>query len=198
MTTPLGTVVGLDFGKHADYTALCVVQAARASTPAGYPQTCLQVRHLERYPLGTSYSEIADRVAALMSRVGGTLLCDSTGVGSAAVDMLRERGVPFIGISIHGGTNVSRTSDGYSVPKAQLVGALATALEQGALKVAKDLPLGGVLAAELATFKRKQSRRGHVRFEHGRASEHDDLLMSLCLATWGVSVGFAGYENAAS
>jgi len=188
--------VGLDFGKHSDYTALCVVQATRASTPAGYPATLLQVRHLERYPLGTDYAAVSDRVAALMSRLKtATLLADSTGVGTAAVDMLRERGVSFIGISIHGGANVSPAADGYSVPKAQLVGALATALEQGALKVAKDLPLSGVLAAELLAFKRKQSRRGYVRFEHGRASEHDDLLMSLALAAWGVSVGFAGYDT---
>ncbi len=114
------------------------------------------------------------------------------------MDILRERGVPFVGISIHGGANVSPAADGYSVPKSQLVAALATSLQQGALKVAEDLPLSEVLAAELRTFKRKQSRGGHVRFEHGRASEHDDLLMALCLACWGVTVGFAGYENAAS
>ena len=185
----------MDFGKHSDYTALCVVQATRAATPAGYPVTLMQVRHLERYPLGTDYAAVADRVAALMSRICATLLCDSTGVGTAAVDMLRERGVPFIGISIHGGANVSPAPDGYSVPKAQLVGALATALEQGALKVAKDLPLSGVLAAELLAFKRKQSRRGHVRFEHATSGTHDDMVLSLCLAAWGVSVGFAGYDT---
>ncbi len=188
----------MDFGKHSDYTALCVVQATRAATPAGYPVTALHVRHLERYELGTDYSAVADRVAALMRRLeSATLLCDSTGVGTAAVDMLRERGVPFVGVSIHGGANVSPAADGYSVPKAQLVGALATSLEQGALKVAKDLPLSGVLLEELRSFKRKQSRGGHVRFEHGRASEHDDLLMSLALAAWGVAAGFAGHETPA-
>lgn len=157
--------------------------------------TLMQVRHLERYPLGTNYAAVADRVAAIMTRLeSATLLADATGVGTAAVDMLRERNVPYVGISIHGGTAIRRTNDGYNVPKAQLVAALATALEGGALKVAKDIPLAGVLAGELGTFKRKQSRRGHVRFEHGSATEHDDLLMSLCLACWGVSVGFAGYD----
>ncbi len=127
-----------------------------------------------------------------MSRVGGTLLADATGVGSAAVDMLRERGVPFVGISIHGGANVTRTADGYSVPKLQLVGALETAMQTGALKIAKGLPLGEVLAGELQGFKRKQSRNGHVRYEHAGQGDHDDLLLSLALAAWGVSVGLAG------
>jgi hypothetical protein len=161
---------------------------------AGYTATLMHVRHLERYPLGTGYDAVADRVAALMSRLGGgTLLVDSTGVGSAAVDMLRERGVPFVGVDIHGGANTTRTSDGYSVPKLQLVGAVETAMQMGALKIAKGLPLGEVLARELKGFKRKQSRNGqHVRFEHGRQGDHDDLLLSLCLAAWGVSVGLAG------
>ncbi len=188
----LGTVVGLDLGKHHDYSALAVVQAARTSTPAGYPATCLQVRHLERYPLGTHYSTIADRVAALMSRLEktATLVVDATGVGSAAVDMLRERGVGFVGVSIHGGTTTTQTDDGYSVPKLALVAALETAMQQNALQISASLPLAGVLLGELRGFRRKQSRRnGHVRFEHNKASDHDDLLLSLCLACWGVGAG---------
>lgn len=160
---------------------------------------CMHVRHLERYPLGTGYDAVADRVAELMSSLGKTgpttLVVDATGVGSAAVDLLRERDVPFVGVSIHGGANVTRTADGYSVPKLALVAALETSLQSGALKIAEGLDLGGVLQAELQQFRRKQTRSGHVRFEHGRAGEHDDLLLATSLACWGVSVVLAGSDS---
>jgi len=186
----------LDFGKHADYSALCVVQAVLASSCVGYPATAMHVRHLERYPLGTGYDALADRIAEIMATLEktgpATLLADATGVGGAAVDLLRERGVQFVGINIHGGGNVTRTADGYSVPKLALVGTLETALQTGALKIAEGLKLGGVLATELQGFRRKQSRRGHVRYEHARAGDHDDLLLATSLACWGVSVRLVG------
>ena len=187
----------MDYGKHADYSALAVVQAFRAASPAGYPATCLHVRHLERYPLGTGYDAVGDRVAALMAalrdRGPATLLADATGVGGAAVDLLRERGVPFVGIGIHGGVNVTRTADGYSVPKLVLVGALETALQTRSLKIAQGLPLAGVLHEELRTFRRTiNPKTANVSYRHGKDSDKDDVLLATALACWGVSVGLAG------
>src|SRR5688500_20125312 len=59
---------GLDLGQSADYTALSVVQ----KVPTYDPQTAkhgaeLHLRHLERFPLKTPYTDIADRVKSLLT-----------------------------------------------------------------------------------------------------------------------------------
>ena len=84
--------VGLDLGQSADFTALAVVQAGEDKE--------LRLRHLERYPLRTPYTEIADGVVRLVrdpaltvvtERVIGNarrrrseLVVDNTGVGAAS------------------------------------------------------------------------------------------------------------------
>src|SRR5829696_1293265 len=55
--------VGLDLGQSNDYTALAVVEKAKAGE-TGAPD--LHLRHLERYPLRTPYPKMVARVAALV------------------------------------------------------------------------------------------------------------------------------------
>jgi hypothetical protein len=54
--------VGLDLGQSADYTALAVVQTAYERSEQGKLVKRLHLRHLERYPLRTPYTTIADGV----------------------------------------------------------------------------------------------------------------------------------------
>src|SRR3712207_7160865 len=59
---------GLDLGHSADHTALAVLQ----KVPTYDPQTAkhsteLHLRHLERFPLKTPYTDIADRVKSLLT-----------------------------------------------------------------------------------------------------------------------------------
>ncbi len=55
--------VGLDLGQSNDYTALAVVQKVPTlETQTGKKGHELHLRHLERYPLKTSYTKIADHV----------------------------------------------------------------------------------------------------------------------------------------
>jgi hypothetical protein len=46
---------------------------------------------MERVPLGTPYPVLADRIAAVARAAGATIAVDSTGIGRAVVDLLRER-----------------------------------------------------------------------------------------------------------
>jgi hypothetical protein len=56
---------GLDLGHSADYTALAVLQKVPTYDPrTGKHSTELHLRHLERYPLKTPYTDIADQVRA--------------------------------------------------------------------------------------------------------------------------------------
>ena len=73
--------MGLDLGQSADYTALAVVQKVPAYDPqTGKHSTELRLRHLERYPLKTPYTQIADHVHDLLS--GPRLPCRSSRTGA--------------------------------------------------------------------------------------------------------------------
>jgi hypothetical protein len=202
--------VGLDLGQSQDYTALAVIQKVKTYDPqTGKHDFELHLRHLERYPLRTPYTEIADRVRDLLrgppftenikEGSGGQygfvkirpaeteLVVDQTGVGIAVTDLLTERGLKFISVTIIGmGQKVHTTGlRKYNVPKADLVGALEVPFHSGKLKIAEDLELWPVLRKELLTFRRKQNTiTAHISYEHWRESDHDDLVLACALACW--------------
>jgi hypothetical protein len=197
--------VGLDLGQSADYTALAVVQTVQERHEQGKLEMHLHLRHLERYPLRTPYTTIADGVAALMrspalnrdeydprrhrvSKARVELLVDKTGVGAAVTDLLKARGLRFTPVTIHGGHRVTREGGAYNVPKGDLVAALEVPFHTGALKVAGGLELWGVLREELQNFRRKVNpQTAHASYEHWREGDHDDLVLACALACWGAT-----------
>ena len=195
--------VGLDLGQSADYSALAVVQTVPTYGAAtGKHSTELHLRHLERYPLKTPYTQIADHVRELLSSPPFTvpvlengrvakpstqLIVDATGVGTAVTDLLTERRLNFVEVTITGlGQRVSRNGTRkYSVPKQDLVAALEVPFHKGTLKVAKGLEGWPKLREELLNFRRKQNARtAHISYEHWRESDHDDLVLAAALACW--------------
>ena len=197
--------VGLDLGQSADYTALAVVQSVKGRTEGGSFKTGLHLRHLERYPLRTSYTTIADGVVGVMgskalnadeydparprvARPKVELLVDKTGVGRGVTDILKERGLRFTGIVIHGGESTHKTDGAHHVPKKDLVAALEVPFDRGTLKIAEGLELWPALREELQAFRRKQNpKTAHVSFEHWRDSDHDDLVLAVAMACWGAT-----------
>ena len=141
-------------GQSADYTALAVIQRVRTYNPqTGKHSVELHLKHLERYPLKTPYTQIADHVSV--------------------TDLLTERRLNFIGVTITGlGQKVLRHgSKKYSVPKQELVSALEVPFHKETLKVAEGLKLWDVLRKELLTFRRKQNTMSvHISYEHWRES----------------------------
>ena len=195
--------VGLDLGQSADYTALAVVQKVPTyDEQTGKHAAELHLKHLERYPLKTPYTEIADQVKSLLTgppftdnirdgfrirKARTELIVDKTGVGVAVTDLLKERRLGYIAVTITGlGQKVNRTSAReYSVPKQDLVSALEVPFHKGTLKVAKGLEGWPKLREELLNFRRKQNARtAHISYEHWRESEHDDLVLAAALACW--------------
>jgi hypothetical protein len=194
---------GLDLGQSNDYTALAIVQRVPTHDPqTGKHGVDLHLRHLERYPLKTSYTDIADSVRDLLTgppftdnirdglrvrRAITELVVDKTGVGVAVTDLLKERRLRFIGVTITGlGQKVNRNGiRAYSVPKQDLVAALEVPFHKGTLKVAKGLPGWPKLREELLNFRRKQNKvTAHISYEHWRESDHDDLVLAAALACW--------------
>jgi hypothetical protein len=194
---------GLDLGQSADYSALAVLQKVHTYDPqTGKYWDESHLRHLERYPLKTPYTDIADQVKSLLSgppfttpvisggrlaRPATELIVDKTGVGVAVTDLLKERRLNFVSVTITGlGQKVNRSgAREYSVPKQDLVSALEVPFHKGTLKVAKGLEGWPKLREELLNFRRKQNRTtAHISYEHWRESDHDDLVLAAALACW--------------
>jgi hypothetical protein len=195
--------IGLDLGQSSDFTALAIVQDANERNGSGEVEKRLRLRHLERYPLRTPYTQIADGVAALMrspalnsyeydpgryrmSVPKVRLFVDSTGVGAAVTDLLKARGLNFTAITITGGEKVHGKGTSRSVPKRDLVAALEVPFHTGELQVAEGLELWPALREELLNFRRKINlKTAHDSYEHWRESDHDDLVLACALACWG-------------
>ena len=137
--------------------------------------TELHLRHLERFPLKTPYTDIADQVKSLLSgppftddiryglrvrKARTELIVDKTGVGVAVTDLLKERRLNHIAVTITGlSQKVNRHgTKEYSVPKQDLVSALEVPFHKGTLKVAKGLTGWPKLREELLNFRRKQNK----------------------------------------
>ena len=201
----MGFYVGLDLGQSSDYTALAIVQGVREMNEEepGKVKSSLHLRHLERYPLRTPSTHIADAVAALMQseQLNGyeydpsrghtakrkpQLFVDKTGVGAGVTDLLAAKGIQFTAVTIHGGERVHKEGRAYSVPKKDLIAALEVPFDTGTLKVAEGLQLWPTLKDELLNFRRKQNQKtAHISYEHWREGDHDDLVLACAMACWG-------------
>ncbi len=89
--------VGLDLGQKVDPSALVAVEGIehrRAFKPTAFQR--LEVRYVERLPLGTPYPKVVERVREITwsqeLRGNCALAVDATGVGAPVVDMLAAGG----------------------------------------------------------------------------------------------------------
>lgn len=209
--------LGLDLGQRSDYTALAVVEEPlwvteaaqlagnktgwispadlppavreRAATAEGPEAPTLALRHLERFPLGTPYPAIVERVAALLSQpplAGHTsLVVDATGVGRPVVDMLQQANLKPIAVTITGGGSVVRDGRDLRVPKRDLAMTVQTLLQSRRLTFAAALPLIDTLTAELQAFEVKiNPDTAHDSYLSWRDGMHDDLVLAVSLACW--------------
>jgi len=146
--------IGLDLGQVQDYTALAIIERVFVTQgPSQY-----QVRHIQRFELGTSYVNVIEKVYKLFSREelseGAYLVTDLTGVGRPVYDLMIRQGLHPIGITITGGNESQRDDHGYRVPKRELVSCLQILFQSGRLKISKKLPYVEVLIQELFKFIR--------------------------------------------
>jgi hypothetical protein len=190
--------VGLDLGQSQDFTAIAVLERAELVgewDPVMYAwrkTVALRLRHLERIPLGTPYTEVVDRVVAVTrsGELAGRchLIADATGVGRPVMDMLRraELGSSRLWpVEITSGT-LERYADGhYRVPKRDLIVGLQLLLQRRELQIAEGMKFGPVLAREMAEMRVKITPSGNEQYGAWREGEHDDLVLAVALACWG-------------
>jgi hypothetical protein len=174
--------IGLDFGQAQEFTALAVLeQATDAVRHYG-------VRHLKRWPLGTSYPAIIEDTARLVNTLSTRpmIAMDATGVGQPVVRLVRQANLPcaLYAITITTSHTVAVGADGPLVPKKDLVSTMQVLLQSRRLKVATTLPEAPLLVSELAALKAKISTRSDDQLADWRQGAHDDLVLAVALAAW--------------
>ncbi len=147
----------------------------------------LDIRHLERLPLGTPYPDVVRRVVTLLALpdlAEAALVVDATGVGRPVVDMLHAAGLSLTAVTITGGTSVTQNGWCRGVPKRDLVSALQVHQQAGRLKVSSQAPEVAALVRELLNFKVKITDAGNDTYGAWREGSHDDLVLATALAAW--------------
>jgi hypothetical protein len=82
MTTPTRYFVGLDLGRPAEPTALAVLGRPQMAQALSGGRPVYGLRHLQRFPPGTSYPAVVEAVAGLLTTPPlpyARLLADITG-----------------------------------------------------------------------------------------------------------------------
>jgi hypothetical protein len=195
--------IGVDLGKARDYTAIAVVvrtettihnvtrEGLHSRTEREYGSA--ELIHMERLKAGTSFIEAVKRIREMATHPGfgpgrKRLVVDATGLGSPVVEMIREHffnahnAVPsgrlcapvdceLRPVVITGGSGQRCSGGEWHVAKADLMTGLRTSMELQDLLIAGRMPETPELVKELTSFG---------------GTGHDDRVMALALAVWGV------------
>lgn len=197
---PPRMVVSVDLGTVNDFTAISVTEVysriqekGRVIIPGEEQMPIVNeiaCRMLERIDLGTSYPDIIERVRVIMDNPDiskqAILVVDQTGCGIPVVQQMRKiPGLAPIGITITNGSSVTESkSDGYNIPKKDLISSLQLLFQTHRLKFSPGLEHVDDLLHELRNFKIKKTTKGNESYEAWRESDHDDLVLSLAMAAW--------------
>jgi hypothetical protein len=173
-------VIGIDLGRHQDWTVAWVGRAGGGAAAQGPPAPDApeapeageagrgQAVHCERFQ-ALPWPLQQARLSALCRRYhDAPLVVDATGIGDAVCDALEADGLAV--------ERVRFTQDS----KGRLVDRLAIALERGTFAFA---PHEQTLR-ELQDYRYALTPAGNVRT--GGSREHDDCVMALALCCWGL------------
>jgi hypothetical protein len=199
-----GWVVGVDLGQASDPTAIAVLEHIRGvldpnseyerhTNTGQLPQTPAErvnVRHLQRLPLGLPYPAQVQAVKDLMARAplsGAALVLDSTGVGRAVGDIFTDAGLRHQAVTITAGSDVAPAGrDRWHVSKTHLISVVDAMLHTGTLRFASALSEASAMKDELRDFRRKLSDAGRATYA-ARTGAHDDLVLAVAIACWWIS-----------
>jgi hypothetical protein len=165
------------------------------------------VTNIEQYQ-GMGFDDMAERIRVIMEhpnlKLNTTLLVDGTGIGDAAVELIRKKGMYPIPVIFSGtgavrehfagmGEVFNNTSGRLSgarvlkeivIPKTDLVTAGAVLMQQGRLRVAKGR-WTEQFKLQLTKFKGKVNEKtGRVRYEAETEGDHDDMVVCYLMGAW--------------
>ena len=147
--------IGVDWGKHNDFTVLAVMDLTTQS-----------LVHMDRFNQ-IDYTVQAGRLRALAERFNPlTIIAESNSMGEPLIEQLQRDGLPVRGFQT---TNASKTN---------AIEALALAFERAEVRIIDD----PVLIDELQAYEMTRLPGGMIRYS-APDGMHDDCVMALAL-TW--------------
>jgi hypothetical protein len=204
-------VVGVDLGQSSDPTACAVLEHISGVMDAGSdferhaslsehlqtPAEFVDVRHLERLPLGLSYPAVVQHVADLLARPplcrddnhpAAELIIDETGVGRAVGDIFIDAGMKpkRVMITAGGEATSGHGFDRFHVAKTILISNVDAMLHRGVLRFAAALHEADAMRDELQDFRRKVGEAGRSTYG-ARVGRHDDLVLATAIACWWIA-----------
>jgi hypothetical protein len=190
--TPSIFITGLDLGQTQQFTAFAAVEQRKCPDPnrSGREINHYDIRHLERFALGTSYTDIAARLKQRFEHPTlqrSMLAIDYTGVGQSVVHMLSKAGIDahIRPVLITAGNHAARDGHGgWTIGKVELVGMLQVLLQTRRIKVAQGLPHAPTLMRELQDFRTKVKLSSNEMSADWREGIHDDLVLAVAIAIW--------------
>jgi phage FluMu gp28-like protein len=151
-------LIGIDFGKHTDYSAIAVLEKTDDN---------LRLVYLNELPLETPYTAVIGTVRRLHDAYAFTAGClDKTGVGEGPYEEIKQFMREMEGITLT------------AQIKEDLIGKLKLTLEQGKLTLPND---NQQLLIQMAAQQCEPTKSGTLKFSHPTGT-HDDQLWSLALA----------------
>ena len=167
------------------------------------------IKKIEQYQ-GFGYEEMAERIDTIMQnpklKMNTDLIVDGTGVGEAAVELIRKKGYHPIPIIFSGGESPkehyaefgtmfngpkswgnfgsAHVLKDISVPKKDLVDAGKVMIQQGRLRLAPGR-WNEDFGKQLNKFKGKVNERTkNIKYEAETEQDHDDLIVCFLMACW--------------
>jgi len=152
-------IFGVDWGKHQDYTVISVLDA-----------TANEIVHLDRFSQ-IDYTLQLGRLDNMYIRFEpDTIIAERNAMGEPLVELLQRRGYPVQPFTT---TNAS---------KAEMVEALALAIERQEIRIIPD----PILIGELQAYEAERLPSGMLRYNAPQGM-HDDTVIATGLAWHGVA-----------
>lgn len=162
-------VIGVDWGRHNDFTVIAVVDAKERALVA-----------IDRFTQ-IDYAVQLARLRAMAQRFPrAVILAESNSMGGPLVESLQRMRMPV------------RAFQTTAASKAQAIEALALAFEQGALRI----PPVQWLISELMAYQQERMPSGAMRYS-APSGGHDDGVMALAIALVGLGAGTGQVASAA-
>jgi phage FluMu gp28-like protein len=160
--TPNGVYyVGIDFGKHADHSAIAIVEEQKDHT--------LRLVYLQEFALETPYTTVIATIHTLQNAYkfrGGRL--DQTGVGEAPFEEVRKFAPTIQGIK-------------FTAPiKEDILGKLRLKMEKHEVTIPREPQR---LLTQLTQQRCEPTPSGNLKFSHPQGT-HDDLAWAFALSVY--------------
>lgn len=190
------TVIGVDIGQKRERTAIAVVELEYRKTATAPPQGRDEQRHylvrfLERLRLGTSYPEIARRLADICRRLAGlgsrpSVFVNATGIGAPVVEMLQKEARearPLWAVHLNHGDRCAEewSERRVTLGQAYMVSRLQVLLQSHQLHLPNSSE-ARVVVQELLAYEMRVLANANSLPGAFRIGTHDDLVTAMGLA----------------